>query len=449
MLINLTPDENNAYFTYAIASEPQSREYLPVVTDDRLKVEIVFKGVESPTSVAFLGPDDILVLEKDSGKVRRVLNGSILPEPLIDLAVATERERGLLGIAAANRTHNGTTHAYVYLYFTVSKFPKDGFDSCPPPDPYYCEQRSEPLGNRLYRYEMKNNTFVNPKLLLDLPATPGPNHNGGVVLVGPDENVYTVIGDLLTHYDKELGSKSLNLEASGEPDGRGSILRITPEGHTVGNGILGKTHPVDKYYAYGIRNSFGIDFDPLTGNLWDTENGPGYADEINLVEPGFNSGWIQIQGLWAPRSLNASEGILDLLPKNFSVAELDKHTLSDFQDNGNYSDPELIWNHTIGITALKFLDSDKLGKEYENDMYVGDFNEGNLYHFDLNKDRTELVLAGNLGDKIANTTAEINESEILFGRGFGGITDIEVGPYDGNLYVLSYRDGTLYRISRE
>lgn len=151
---------------------------------------------------------------------------------------------------------------------------------------------------------MKNNTLVNPKLLLDLPATPGPNHNGGVVLVGPDENVYTVIGDLLTYYDKELGTKTLNLEASEEAVGRGGILRITPEGHTAGNGILGKTHRVDKYYAYGIRNSFGIDFDPLTRNLWDTENGPAYGDEINLVEPGFNSGWAKTQGIWKITNLD-------------------------------------------------------------------------------------------------------------------------------------------------
>ena len=58
----------------------------------------------------------------------------------------------------------------------------------------------------------------------------------------------------------------------------------------LGKGILGNTYPLNLYYAYGIRNSFGMDFDPVTGKLWDTENGPDYGDEINLVEPGFNSG---------------------------------------------------------------------------------------------------------------------------------------------------------------
>ena len=61
--------------------------------------------------------------------------------------------------------------------------------------------------------------------------------------------------------------------------------------------IIGDEDPLNKYYAYGIRNSFGIDFDPVTGKLWDTENGPGYGDEINLVEPGFNSGWSKVQGI--------------------------------------------------------------------------------------------------------------------------------------------------------
>jgi aldose sugar dehydrogenase len=54
--------------------------------------------------------------------------------------------------------------------------------------------------------------------------------------------------------------------------------------------------PLNRYYAYGIRNSFGFDFDPITGNLWDTENGPGFGDEINFVEPGFNSGSKKVQG---------------------------------------------------------------------------------------------------------------------------------------------------------
>src|SRR5918994_1063681 len=173
-----------------------SDSILPFVNELHLKVDLVFKGIEHPTSIAFLGADDILVLEKESGKVRRVLNGSIIPRPLLDIGVATERERGMLGIAVSNKTQNGIAHTYVFIYFTQSRTSEDGGDDCPPPEPYFCRKDTEPLGNRLYRYELINDKLVNPKLLLDWPATPGPNHNGGVVLIGPDDSVYTVIGDL-------------------------------------------------------------------------------------------------------------------------------------------------------------------------------------------------------------------------------------------------------------
>ena len=78
-------------------------------------------------------------------------------------------------------------------------------------------------------------------------------------------------------------AKAQNFENGPNADGTGGILRVTQDGNTVGSGILGSTNPLNKYYAYGIRNSFGIDFDPVTGRLWDTENGPCINDELNLV----------------------------------------------------------------------------------------------------------------------------------------------------------------------
>src|SRR5437867_439761 len=187
------------------------------------------------------------------------------------------------------------------------------------------------------------------------------------------------------------------------------------------------------YYAYGIRNSFGIDFDPLTGNLWDTENGPHYGDEINLVEPGFNSGWNKVQGMWkpTPNGTLGDEVTLKYLP------------LVDFDGKGKYSKPEFIWRDTVGPTAIAFINSDKLGKKYSNDILVGSINNGNIYHFTLNKNRTGLSLEGALVDNVADTDAE-NE-DITFGTGFRGITDMQVGP-DGYLYILSYYDGAIYRI---
>jgi glucose/arabinose dehydrogenase len=182
-----------------------------------------------------------------------------------------------------------------------------------------------------------------------------------------------------------------------------------------------------------------MDFDPLTGNLWDTENGPGFRDEINLVEPGFNSGWSKVQGIWKPDNLTTSVSIIDLLPANYEIS--DQKGLSDFGGKGKYSPPEFIWKMTVAPTALKFYDSDKLGTKYENDMFAGDYNSGNIYHFELNENRTGLSLGdsnGQLKDKIANNTGE--GRSIIFGQGFGGvgggITDMQVSP-DGYLYVLA------------
>ena len=116
-----------------------------------------------------------------------------------------------------------------------------------------------------------------------------------------------------------------------------------------------------------------------------------------------------------------------------------------FDGKGVYRAPELATLQTIGPTALKFLNSDKLGKQYENTIFMGDVDLGNLYNFKLNEDRTGLVLDSPLADKIANAPVEMQQGGIILGRGFGVITDIQVGPDDGYLYILTLQ-GSLYRI---
>jgi aldose sugar dehydrogenase len=438
-------------------TSPPSNELGPTIIDNtngELKVESIFKGIDLPTTMAFLGLDDILVLEKDNGIVRRIVNGTLLPELLLDVSVANKHERGMLGIAVAEKT-NPIAPPYVFLYFTESAATKegDGSDDCPSPNS--CKPGNDPLGNRLYRYELINNKLVNPVLLLDLPATPGPIHNGGGITIGPDNNLYLAIGDVKFKGDLQKKESSF--------DGRSGILRITLDGKAVEEeegDIIGDNDGsssssnnnediINKYYAYGLRNSFGLDFDPVTGKLWDTENGPSFGDEINLIEPGFNSGWKDVQGIWKVKG--GKEGDVELNPSD---------GLADFGGKGKYSAPEFIWENVVGPTAIKFLDSDKIGKEYQNDVFVGDFHNGNLYHFDLDQDRSELVLDAplnaddadnNIINNIAATTADEEEenklllSKTLFGKGFGAITDIEVGP-DGYLYVVSIGLGEIFRI---
>jgi glucose/arabinose dehydrogenase len=406
--VNIIPIDYAVNSVYGQASFSGGQ---PIINVPNLKAEVVFQGLHNPTSMAFLGPNDILVLEKDQGTVQRIANGNMLAQPILSANVATEGERGMLGITITKHmAANGNT--FVFLYYTEN----NGSGS--------------PLGNRVYRYELVDNKLINPKLILNLPATPGPFHDGGKVLIGPDKNVYAVIGDLLYHR-----TQAQNVATGGLPDLTSGIIRVTQEGKPVPNSPLGNTYPLNLYYAYGIRNSFGMDFDPVTGKLWDTENGPNYGDEINLVEPGFNSGWTQVQGIWTPKGAieNENAGLLNLHPSN----------LVDFGGKGKYKVPEFIWFQTVAPTALKFLNSSKLGEQYQNDLFVGDYNNGNLYHFKLSQDRTALVLNGTLANKIAYTPEDSQPA--IFGRGFnGGITDLQVGP-DGYLYVLTFA-GTIYKI---
>lgn len=435
----ISPEGLAVFFVFIIIfglRYPINVQGFPTVNDHNLHIDVITRGLKFPTAMDFLGPDDILVLEKDNGTVRRVLSGQLLTQPVLDISVANKFDRGMLGIAVSRIQGEGAgnKNMYVFVYLTESR--KEGSDHCS--SWRSCLKGGEPDGNRLYRYRWDGQKLIEPKLLLDLPAVPGPAHNGGSLLLGPDDNVYLVTGDL-----RFPNKSSQNIKDGLPADGTSGILRITQDGNPVGKGILGKEYPLNLYYAYGIRNSFGMDFDPVTGNLWDTENGPAYGDEINLVKPGFNSGWAKVQGIWKPfyDQERAGDFIAGQVITNISTDDL-----VNFDGNGKYSAPEFIWKQSTGPTALTFLDSNKLGKEYENDIFVGSVGSGQIYHFDLNKDRTELVLPAKLQDKIADNNQEIDQSEILFGRGFGGITDIEVGPYDGYLYIVSIGEGTIFKI---
>ena len=222
--------------------------------------------------MTFLGLDDLLVLEKGQGTVQRITNGEILQEPLLQVDVNSKDERGLLGIAIVGseevnenvtKSTNTTTPLpnYIFLFFTEASESKGDV----------------PAGNRVYRYELvkgdddKNIKLASPTLLLDLPAGPDDSHVGGMLDIGPDGNLYLSLGDQRpTAYNKmdypDSQTKAQNYVEGLEPDGRAGILRITQDGKVVGGvGIFGNEHPLNKYYAYGVKNSFGFDFDPLTG----------------------------------------------------------------------------------------------------------------------------------------------------------------------------------------
>lgn len=411
--------------TQTIAQDSQG----PYLMDPNLTVQTVVSGLRLPTDMEFLSENDILVVEKNAGTVRRILNNTILSEPLLDVSVASQAERGMLGLAIATEKDP----AYVFVYFTESPT-TDGADN----------NGIEPVGNRLYKYELQEGRLVNPQLLFDFPALSS-FHNGGKIKIGPDDNLYIIVGDQQDpgQVPQLHRTTTQNIKNSIFPDGTGGILRMTYDGEEVEN-LLGGAYPTNLYYAYGIRNSFGIAFDPVTGKLWDTENGPESNDEINLIEPGFNGGWRIIQGF-----ADSTDDILNLV--EYPGTSTNENSLYGFMEQlyfkyrglgGKYSDPEFVWSNTAVPTGIVFVDSKKLGAEYQNDLFVGSFKYGVIYDFELNDSRDALELSGPLSDKIENSPDA--SEEIIFGRNFGPIVDLEVGP-DGYLYVLSM-DGRLFRI---
>ena len=394
---NIIPTQlssGNSNNTFQVLPDPAP----PTISDPNIRVEKVITGLEMPTSMAFLDNDDIIITQKDNGRVRLVSNGILQPQPILQVPVVNNSERGLLGVAIANTT--SSTMKTVFLYYT--------------------EPVGDEVKNRIYRYEWNGTgNLIGGQLILDLPGEPGPNHDGGKIAIGPDRMLYAVIGDL--NRDGMLQ----NVIDGPPPDDSSVILRVDYNGSGVGNSLSGGPTDLSKYYAYGVRNSFGFDFDPLTGILWDTENGSTEYDEINIVLPGFNSGWNRVMGPIG------TEGIT---PEDLVQFE-----------GSHYADPVFSWLRTPAVTDIEIFNSSSLGERYTYNMFVGDFNNGNLYFFPINTNRTGVDLGGIAGleDLVADNNEELNA--VILGRGFsGGITDIETGP-DGYLYILTL-SGDLYRI---
>lgn len=386
----------------------------PTINDPNLSAEAVVTGLSFPTSMAFLDENNILILEKE-GSVRLVSNGVLQNTPVLQIPVNSQNERGLLGVEVVNEStitagtapNGGSLQSTVFLYFTE----EGGEDG--------------ELRNRVYKYQWNGQSLVNPTLILDLPAGPGTNHQGGKLIVGPDGYLYAIIGEL------QREGQLQNIQGGPNPDDSGVIFRVNPQDGSAAGDNPFQGDPLNRYFAYGVRNSFGMAFDPITGILWDTENGEGSYDEINIVNPGFNSGWKAVMG-------------------PISAAGISENNLVQFPGS-NYADPVFSWLESFGITDIEFLNSQELGQRYANNIFVGDITQGNLYFFEVNENRNGLNFDTQshpgLSDLVADTDDE--SSSIMLGTGFTGITDIETGP-DGFLYVLTHDrgtgDGNLYRI---
>ena len=372
----------------------------PIIFDDDYLVEIFVGGLHYPTTMDFVG-DDILVLEKNTGKVIRIMNNGIMyNEPVLDVPVRSNFYSGLLGIA--------TLSDRVFLYYTESESGSDAYD--PGPD----------AKNRVYQYDWDGEKLTNPILIKELIAQQRDDHHGGVMTKGQNDEIYFAIGDqnqsgifenvvenpcYIIHFVNDKCSSEPIYETA-------SIFKI----HTNDDNRV-------ELFAMGIRNSFGLGVDPVTGYLWDTENGKDHFDEINLVKPRFNSGWNSVMGP-VDRD-NPDPSVSQTIPPPF--------------ENFVYSDPEFSWYEPVGPTAIAFPDLTSFGK-YSDMLFVGDYHHGRIYNFQLNSDRTEFVFSDQrLSDLVLDKLNDKVE-KILFAEGFRTVTDIEF-RHDA-MYVVSIAGGS-------
>jgi aldose sugar dehydrogenase len=472
----------------------------PKMTDPDLTVTPVITGLDQPTSMAFLGTGDFLILEKATGKVQHVVNGAVVGTPL-DLAVNSASERGLLGIAL--QPNFATTHG-VYLYWTQSSTGADSGNLADVPV----------LGNRVDRYvwdpTAQTLTFDKNLIMLrsfqaDANQPMRGNHDAGKILFGADGKLYFQIGDngrrgqLQNLPNGPFGGGQADDQFGGpQPDAAhttGVIFRLNPDGTTPTDnpffragaqmgGNVGAN--IQKIFSYGRRNGFGLAVDPVTGALWESENGDDSFDELNRITAGSNGGWVQIMGPASrvdqfkqiETTFTPLQGNLPLAG-NLPFSAIDPATFipalqqvrwppSLIADSpgqarsrlfvlpgSHYRDPEFSWKWAVAPAAIGFGGSG-LGSQHSGDLFVGEsrtfLDGGYLFEFKFDHSRQHFAFSDpKLRDKVDDNDYKFDEGEsesLVAGENFGIVTNIVTGP-DGNLYVTSLSNGAVYMIANK
>lgn len=480
-----------------LSFRPAAQSALPTLIDPNLTVRQVIGNLDQPTSMAFIGANEFLVLEKATGRVKHVINGA-LAQQVLDLAVNNSSERGLLGMALHPQF---ATNRFVYLYWTctapmgASSFEPSATTCADPPatGADSSDIVAVPLlGNRVDRFTWDGTALRFDRRIISLRSfqndrtngVPRGNHNGGVIRFGGDGKLYIVIGDngrrgqlqnLLqggqggsNGADDQFGGPSID-----NAHLTGVVLRLNDDGTAPADNPFFATGAqasgevganLQKIFAYGVRNSFGMAFDPVSGDLWDEQNGDDTFDEVNRITAGANLGWIQAMGPLSRvgefRALELSLPPSDLQQARWSPAEI---ALSPdvaqsrlvMLPGAHYEDPKFSWKWAVAPAAIGFLRGSGLGADYANDLFVAasrpTLENGYLFRMKLTADRRDIASTdARVADKVADNNAkfDITESESFrFGSGFGVGTDIQTGP-NGNLFVVSLSNGAIYEIAR-
>lgn len=296
----------------------------PVSAQAAITAQPVATGLNFPSNFTFASDGRIFYAERLSGQIR-VLNPATSSNSLFFAVpgLCTASEQGLFGVAL----HPDPTHSIVYAYATRNV--------------------SGACRNQVLRID---STPSGPTLRVLATSPPASGiHNGGRIMFGPDRNLYVTIG--------ELGSAG---NAQSVTTLAGKVLRMTPAGAVpAGNPFAGSF-----VYAYGLRNVFGFDFDPGTGKLWATDNGPECNDEVDLISAGRNYGWGPSATCSSPPSPPANTN----------------------RDGPSPVPPRLFTVQSDGVTGAAFCAGCGLGAASEGALFYGAYN-GDIRRVTLTADR--------------------------------------------------------------
>jgi glucose/arabinose dehydrogenase len=324
--------------------------------------QLVHGGMAFPAAFTFAPDGRIFYGERNSGQVR-IFNPATSGDTLFFTVpnLSTGNERGLLGVEL-HPSYPSMPFVYIYATRTVN---------------------SQSRG-QILKVRDTAGTGTNMQVIFNNNATD--HHNGGRILFGPDNMLYMVNGD------KTNAANSQNLNTVS-----GKMLRMTANGGVPSNNPFGNS----LVWAYGIRNSFGFDFDPETGRLWQDENGPSCNDELNRIPRGRNMGWGPSQDCGSPPDAEDTN-----------------------RDGPNIMFPRRIYNPTSAfprlpaLTGMAFCDGCGLGSASEGSILMADFNFGLIRRVILNSTRLGVMSQSVVYDHPSTQ---------------GGILSVETSP-SGQIY---------------
>ena len=313
----------------------------------QFQAQVVASNLEIPWALAF-APDGRLFVTERPGRVRVIENDQLLSEPALTLTdVFASGEAGLMGFAF---DPDFVDNQFVYLLYSATR------------------SGQSPV-NRVVRFREANNTLTDAVTLLDGIAAAS-IHDGGRLRFGPDGQLYVTMGDaVVANSAQDLGV--LN----------GKILRIASDGTTLPNNPF-----ASQVYSWGHRNPQGIDWHPLSGDLWATEHGNVGNDELNRIEAGANYGWPEIEGV---------------------------------QTMAGMRSPVLLFSPTIAPSGGSFYTGQSF-PAFRNDFFFGALRGTHLHRVRFSS---------------SDPTMVTSDERLLEGE-FGRIRDVVTGP-DGALYLCT------------